>query len=138
MRHGRQTYGKAGPAAFALAVCRDRAAVELDELLGNRQPETEAEGCARRRRVLLTEAFEHVGQETRGNALAVVDDGDLNLAVNAADTHLHAALRRSEFDGVVDQIPQYLLQPARIAEHAAHTRIQYRGEDDALRIGRRL
>src|SRR6476660_2047511 len=99
--------------------------MELDELLGDRQPETEAECCASGRRVLLTEAFEHVRQETRGNALAVVDDGDLNLAVHAADTDLYPALGRRELDRVVNQIPQHLLQAARIAEHAAHTRIQY-------------
>ena len=56
---------------------RDRAAVQLDEMLGDRQAEAEPERGARGRCVLLPEALEHVRQERRRDALAVVLHRDL-------------------------------------------------------------
>ena len=95
----------------AVAVRGDRAAVQFDEMLGDRQAETEAEGDARGRRILLAEALEDVreelGEMPRPLSLTV---SAIVIAI-CARRGSRRGRRRRELDRVVHQVPQHLLQP---------------------------
>ena len=65
-------------------------------------------------------------QEIWRNALAIVLDGDLELRLDATHIDVDTTLCRRELDGVVHEIPQDLLQPARVGEHFADRRIDRR------------
>src|SRR4029079_5291981 len=75
----RQAHDERRPMAFAGAFRTDRPAVQLDELLRDREPESEAAVRASRRAVALREAAENVRQEVGRYADAGVADRDLDV-----------------------------------------------------------
>jgi hypothetical protein len=110
--------------------------VKLHDLLGNRQ--AEAAGLTRRGGVLLTEALEDVRQEGLADPVAVVLHLHLQFPVRAMDVDLDPAALRRELDGVVDQVPENLLQTAGIRNHLVG-RLFHRGDQlHALGVGGRL
>src|SRR5262245_39321974 len=60
-----QAYGERRAAAGAVAACLDLAAVELDQVLDDREAEAEAAGGARHAHLGLAKRLEYVGQEAR-------------------------------------------------------------------------
>ena len=97
----------------------DGAAVQLHEVLGNRQPEPQAPRPPRRRRIGLAEAVEHVRQEISRDALAGVldQDSDTHSSAVADDTSTRPPGTR-ELHRVVQQVPENLLDAAAIGVNA--------------------
>ena len=77
-----QRDGERRSLAFAGALGADAAAVHLDELLDDGQPQAEPGVPPRGRSVGLAEAVEDVGQEFGLDADAGVDDADLDMRVD--------------------------------------------------------
>src|SRR5262245_53930845 len=73
---GRQEDHEPSAAAAALAVRRDRSAVQLDEVTDDREAETEAAVRSRGRSVGLAEAIEDERQRVGVDAGSAVDDFD--------------------------------------------------------------
>ena len=96
--------------ALALAVGLDRAAMQLDEVMGDRQTDAEAAVFARELGVGLAEHLEDVAQEGFRDARAVVADGDLGGRLVAAQADLDRPALGCELDGVGQQVPDDLLQ----------------------------
>src|SRR5690349_4051828 len=65
-------HGESRAVAKAFAAGLDGAAVGLNQVADNREPEAEAAVLPRRRLVRLPERLEHVGKEARIDARAVV------------------------------------------------------------------
>ena len=121
----------------ALAAC-DGAAMHLDEMPDDREPEAEAAGLARRSGIRLAKALEDVRQEIGADADAGVADDDLDVRVDALEPHLDPAALRRELDGVGQQVPHDLLQPIGIARDRTDARIEDGLEAHALGVGGRL
>lgn len=101
------------PQADALRL--DRAPVRFDQLLDDRQSQPQAAVPPCGRGVGLSKAFEHVGQKVRLDALAGITDAQLHLLAAVRGGNTDPALRRSELDGIGQQVPKHLLQARRIA-----------------------
>src|SRR5262245_26906867 len=95
--------------ALVLTTLRpDAAAVELDELLADRQPETRASGAAGDRVIELLERLEEPRQVVLANSDAGVGDAQPDGVRLGDDADQHAALR-GELDRIRQQIEQDLL-----------------------------
>ena len=81
--HQRQLDANRRAAALAGARRVDAAAVRLDEVPADREPQAEPAVRARERAVGLAEALEQVRQELRRDAFAGVADRDLDVRVHA-------------------------------------------------------
>ena len=80
--------------SFAGAVGRHAAAVQLDEVPADREPQSEAAVRARRAAVRLAETLEHVGQEGRRDAVAGVGDIDPHVGTFGLHAHIDAPAAR--------------------------------------------
>ena len=100
----------------------------------NRQPEAEPSVLSGRARFSLLEALEQVGQELGGDAPSRVDDRDASPTVGGLQANVDAATRRRELHGVENKIPEYLLQPCRVAGDAVHEGIERRGQRQLFRL----
>src|SRR5207253_7812811 len=100
----RQAHGERRAGAVAAAFRGDPAAVELDEVADEGQPEADAAVHTGHRAVRLPEPVEDVRQERGGDAHARVADYEPRLVADAIDTHAHTAARRRELDRVGQQI----------------------------------
>jgi hypothetical protein len=78
-----------------------------------------------------------VRQEFARDAAAAVFDRDLHGARAADHADVDAPAVRRELDRVMEQVPEHLLQAARVGEHGAERAVM-RVTADPLRIGRRL
>src|SRR5207245_8916819 len=110
------------PLPIALALDLDRAAVQLDQVVDDREPETQATMRSRAPSVGLLEGLEDVRQELRLDPLALVADGDEGLAVGAPEPQEDAAAPRGELDAVREQVPHALLEATRLALRAPRSR----------------
>ena len=116
----------------------DGTAVQLDEVLGDRQAEAQPPRRSRRRRIGLTEAIEHVGQEFRCDALARVVHGNLHRSRLPRCLHLDAAARSGELDGVVQDVPEDLLHAPPVGLDARQRAVDPGPQLYALGARRRL
>ena len=94
---------------------RDGAAVQLDEPLHQRQPEAEAPARAVERLRLLHEQIEDALQQVGPDALAGIPHAQHGVAVGPLDDHPHLAAGRRVLERIVDQVPDHLLEPCRVA-----------------------
>jgi hypothetical protein len=113
------------------------AAVQLDEVTDQRQPEAEAAVGAGARAVGLPERLEHVGEDAGGDPLAGVGHLDLGGAVHRPQRHLHAAAGRRELHRVHQQVPHHLLQAVGRAHDGAERAVARQRERDVLGAGGR-
>ena len=120
----RQPNGECRPVVLAGARDAHRAAVQLDEVLHDRQPEAQAADRARRRGVRLPEAVEHVRQEFGLDPDAGVGDGDLDVRRSRAPARPRPGRPSGELDGVGEQVPDDLLQPVRVPGDGAGQRVE--------------
>ena len=72
------------------------------------------------------------GRNATGMPGPRVLDRDLDLPVHAVRLHGHRPAVRRELDGVREQVPEDLLQPARVPRHRARVRGHVGGERHAL------
>src|SRR5207248_6790276 len=91
------------------------AAVQLDEMPDDGEPEPQASVRPRGAGSALTEALEYVWQEVGGDAGAVVAHRDRHAVGGSREVDVDAAAGRREAHCVRQQIPDHLLQPAAIA-----------------------
>ena len=89
--------------------------VQLDELPNDGQPEIESRVTLGRRVIGLAEALEHVWQKVRADALSRIDDPELDAIVQAFDENINTSAGGREFNRIPNQIPDHLLQPARVS-----------------------
>src|SRR5439155_4173541 len=113
------------------------AAVQVDQVPDDREPEAEAAMGAGASALRLSEAIEDVGQEFRTDPHPRVLDGDLGVAVGALETDFDTTLPRRELDRVRQQVPYDLLQAVRVAAHGDGDRPAGRRERDRLGLRRR-
>src|SRR5439155_19359524 len=118
------------PLPLALALDLDRAAVQLDQVVDDREPETQAAPA-----VGLLEGLEDVRQELRLDPLALVADGDDGLAVDAREPQEDAAAPGGELDGVREEVPHDLLEASRLALDRLRSELGDALQPDLFRLG---
>ena len=99
---------------------RDGAAVQLHQVVDNREAEAEPAVRARRAGLSLAEAVEDVRKKLRADPRAGVADDDLRRVVVLADCNVHPAALRREPYRVGKKVPHDLLQALRIGLHIGH------------------
>ena len=112
------------------------AAVQLDEVPDQREADSQPSLAACAPALALTQSVEDIGQHVGRDALPGVADDDLDVRPNALELDLDSPILRGELDGVVQQVPDDLLQPAGVAADQQAGRLQHRVEPNALRLGR--
>src|SRR5262249_29496279 len=112
------------------ALYRDPSTMQLDELAGERQPESGAFHLLVRR-PHLAELLEDGLLIRGGDADAGVRDGDLNQAVVHRGSDIDLAALRRELDRVGEEVQQHLLHLALIGSARPDFRGDLLGESDA-------
>ena len=104
-------------AALGRVTHPEAAAVEVDQLAGNVEPETGAAHLPCRAAVELMEALEDLAPSFRLDARTAVGDLELRRVGARRVPQLNAdgAVGRRELERVREQVQQYLLEPGRIA-----------------------
>ena len=136
-RRERHPDEEGGALAVAGAERFHRAAVQLDQVAHDREPEPQAAVHTRGGGILLAEAVEDVGEEGRVDPRAGVGHVDGHAAVLPRQRDADAPAFGRELDRVGQQVPDDLLQPPRVAEDRLGVRRQVRVDADAPGIGRR-
>src|SRR5688500_2165418 len=113
--HRRQPYPKRRSLAFAGTGRLNRSAVHLDDVTNDGETKTQATSLAGGARFGLAEALEHIGEKIRRDALAGVTDDDFRVRIHPLQANLHASMFWRELHGVRDEVPDHLLQAARVA-----------------------
>lgn len=88
--------------------------MKINELFGDRQPQTKASMFASAARISLPKPIKDHRQQVRRNALSCITDSYLSPAIISDDRNMHLAARRRELDRIVDEIPQHLLHSRRV------------------------
>src|SRR3954466_611159 len=101
--------------SFTSAGCGHRPAVHFSQALYDGKSESDPAILALRRTVRLAEAREQIGEKLRANAVARIANADQHVRIHPLGSHMHRATGIGEFDRVVQQIPNDLLEPAWIA-----------------------
>jgi hypothetical protein len=131
----RQQHGERGAGAGAGTDRAHGAAVQVDHVSHDAEPEAEPRMLAPRGAVGLAEAIEYVGQEVGGDPLAGVSDLQDRLARRALHDHVDAAARRRELDRVREQVQHDLLQAIAVAVHEHAVDGHLERDLDALLFG---
>src|SRR5579872_2046499 len=126
---------ESAPVALSGTLHPDRASMQLDQRLDDREAQSQSAITARDRRITLPKAVEHEGQKLGLDTNAGVLDDDLDVRVHTLQNHLDSAARRRELHGVGEEIPQYLLQAVGVATNPADARIQKLVNADAPGFG---
>ncbi len=95
-------------------------------------PRPETVRPARAAAFLLREAIEDLGQELRGDAVAVVDHRDFQGRIPALHRDSHAAATGRELHGVAEQVPKHLLDAAGVALDHTSDEARFGLERDAF------
>src|ERR1700753_463896 len=88
--------------------------------------------------VRLAKSLKHVRQKFRSDAFTGIDHGDLRDAVYSLQDYDDLPAFRSELDGVGEQVPQTLLNSARIASHRPCLGVENGLQPNLLGAGRML
>ncbi len=114
-----------------------RSAMELDDVLGDREPEPQAPLGPRRRAVGLTEAVEDERKEVGPYPAPGVGDGEIHPRVGPVQARADTAALSRELDRVLQDVPERLLKPIRVAAHPAGVVFDPYVERNRLRLGHR-
>src|SRR4030095_1385426 len=126
--------GEHRTAVPAFAGGGERAAVSCHDAPGNRQTQTQAAQALLAFVVALLEWCEDFFKQRRVDAAAGVRDRDAYSLTHVARTDGDPASGRCELDGVLDQVPEDLLQPRRIRSSSMATGSQLRHDVQFLGI----
>ena len=121
--------------AQALAFARrgDRAPVHLDEVAGDRQAEPETPAAAHGRHVSLLERLEDAREGIGTDAAAGVRDDDADASgLRVLGSQRHASALGRELGGVLEDVPEDLLESRAVAEGVVIGRGKLRPQVDAL------
>src|SRR5262249_34915677 len=91
------------------------AAMHLDDLLGDGEPETSATSGLGQRAVDLVELLEDASSLVIGNAWPRIGHADVEVVVDRLGTHTHLA-GIGELDGVADEDEEHLREALLVAE----------------------
>jgi hypothetical protein len=97
---GRQQHAERGALVEAGAVHFDRAAVQLDQVPRDREPQAEAAMCARRAGVALAETIEDIRQELRHDANPAVGHREPDGSIGSVECHAHPSAGGRELQRV--------------------------------------
>src|SRR5439155_22697650 len=125
-----------GAALHTVAVRLDAAAVHLDQVAGDGQPEAQSAVLLRDRRVALVKALEDVGQDVGGDADPGVPHDDLGVVSRAPGDHRHTAAVGGELDRVGEQVLEDLLEPGGVAPDREGAGLPLNLDADPLAVGR--
>ncbi len=134
-RRQREDDGERRARARSGALAAHRAAVQLDDVAHDREPDAEPAVRARGRRVVLAEALEDVRQKVRVDTGAGVVHDQLQVRVDSSENDVHASAFGRELDGVREQVPHHLLQALVVAGDDAGARVERRVQADGLGVG---
>src|SRR5690606_22495275 len=112
------------------------AAVQLDDVPDEREPETEATDPSRGRAVRLLEAIEHVREKARIDAGAGIGHAEDDVRPLLPDLDPNATVRPGEFHRVREQVPDHLLQALGIRNERAELAPRIELELDAFGLCR--
>src|ERR1700761_7564005 len=93
---------------------------------------------ARAATIELSKAFKHVRQKLCWDSLPGIADRDLDVRINACQSHLNSTAFGREFHRVREQVPSNLLKTIWIPRHWTGSRINHRFQADFTRLGDRL
>src|ERR1700732_5139060 len=99
------------PAAFG----PDVAAMQFDQLLDDRQSESQPSMSTSCRRISLLKPFENIRQKIRCDAFTGISDADFHVWVEAFKPHVDLSVLGGEFNGIVKEVPENLLKAIWIA-----------------------
>ena len=116
-RKCRKSNAKCCAPVLARTVRGNRPVVHFDQALGDREPQPEAAELARHARILLLEGVEYPGDGLGLDADAAVVDLDDDMRLLAIAAYADASSLGCELDGVVDEVPQDLLQARDVSVH---------------------
>src|SRR4029453_9411210 len=122
-----ESYLKRRAETPATALRFNCAMMKIDKMFGNRQTQAEAAKLTGHRGVSLLKWREQRSQPPRLNSNPVVGDFKMETAafiVKVADGDLPA--RGTEFDGIIDQVPKYLLKSDTISQDVMLLRVESR------------
>src|SRR5215468_5919677 len=115
----------------------DATTMHLDDLLGDRKPESSASSRLGQRAVDLMELLENANLLLFGNAWPGIGHADVEVAVDRLGTHTHLA-DVCELDGVPNEIEQHLCEALFVAEANWERLVHGRRERQLLVLGERL
>ena len=78
-----------------------------------------------------------MGQKLGRDAFAAIRDDDFQVRIHPFQRYLYSAVLRREFEGIAQEIPDDLLQPAGITLYRASYRIERHLKSHALRFAGR-
>src|SRR6202011_3940503 len=99
------------PAAFG----PDVAAMQFDQLLDDRQSESQPSMSTSCRRISLSKPFENIRQKIRCDAFTGISYADFHVWVEALKPHVDLSVLGGEFNGIVKEVPENLLKAIWIA-----------------------
>ena len=126
----RQRHRERGASAGAVTLGLHGAAVELDQVVHDRETEAESGLTPAAARIGLAEAVEDVGEQIGVDAETGVAHREACVVAHPLEAHRDVAPRRRELHGVADEIRHHLAEPKRIAAHCRGIRCD--GELHAL------
>src|SRR4029079_8974084 len=120
----RQSDGEGRTLVGPRAVRRNAAAMQFDDLFDNCQPQSEAAVAARGRIFRLAETIEYERQKVSRDTHATVAYVHFHVRVGAPERDFDLPTLGRKLDGVGEQVAEYLLQPAEVAEHGTGAGLQ--------------
>ena len=115
-RHGFQLDNKGGALVFAWALNANFAAVRIHHCFGNGQSQSQTAKATGDGSLSLLECIKDFVDLIWLNPNSVVSDANLNFVWERVRSRDRDATRlRCKFDAVLNQVPEHLLQPRRIA-----------------------
>src|SRR5262249_50629760 len=112
-----KAHGENCACSFSGAFCLDGSAVELYEVVSDREAEAKTAISSRRCAITLNKRFEDMRQKFLIDALAGIADAKSNFRFIMLQGNLDAAVLRGELDGVADEVRENLLETFTIAEN---------------------
>src|SRR4029453_2580655 len=110
------------------------AAVQLHEVLRDRKAKAQSRGTTTAGAILLAKSLEHMRQKFRRDATTVILHDELEMIRRLLNPDCDATSGRREFDRVVNEIPQNLLESTCVAGQLSNTRVDGSDDLDASRI----
>src|SRR6185369_12047819 len=101
----------------SIALGTNRSAVQLDQMPGDSESQTETALLSGNRTLRLPEAIEHVWEKFRRDSITSIADCQSRCRFHTGQIDTHAAISGRELNCVREQIPDHLSQTVRIAFH---------------------
>src|ERR1700722_9180904 len=110
--------------------------MQFNQLLDYSQSESKSTVPTSCRRIPLLKAVENVRQELGCDALASINYADLDFCAGMFEHHLDFPVLGSELDGIVQKVPENLLQSIRITVDRSGKGVQPGLQKNAFRLRR--